>query len=126
MLAVVSEKAQDSIAAQYHQTAAQLRLKDDEQAEQHGRQQVIENAAQNGQIEAGDDDLSDEKQADDDETQAAHDTRAARPPQETQDEVDRHAEDGDLDQIACADRFVKLGQPFLQVKFSPCSRACRV
>ena len=82
--------------------------------EQDRRQQIVENAAQDGQIEAGDDDLGDEEQADDDQAQAAHDAGPARLAEQAQNQVDGHGEDGDLDQIARADRFVELGQTFLQ------------
>ncbi len=69
---VADDVAKHAIAAEHDQAAAQLRLKDYHQAEQHGGEQVIEHVAELGQIEAGQDHLGNEKEADDDKAQAAH------------------------------------------------------
>ena len=58
------EKETDSgIAPQHHQAASQFRLKNDEQSHHYGREQVVKHHPKNGQVEAGDDHLGGEKQA---------------------------------------------------------------
>src|SRR5579884_857075 len=59
------ELTQQTITAQYHQATPQLRLEDDQQPQQPRRQQIIEDVAQDEQIEARDDEVSNEEQAHD-------------------------------------------------------------
>ena len=79
-----------------------------------GGKEIIEDAAEDGKVEADDHNLGDEKQPDDDEAEAAHQTGAARLAQQAQRDVDGQGEDADLHQIAHAHGFIELGQAFLQ------------
>src|SRR5262249_37608689 len=64
----------------------------------HRCQQVVEDTTQNGQVKAGDDDLGDEKQADNDQGEATHHADATGSAEQPQQKVDRQSEQGDLHQ----------------------------
>src|SRR5207302_2536944 len=98
------------VAAQDNEPTAQFRLKNHHQAEQHGGEQIIEHAAELGQIETGNDDLGKQEEANDHQAQAAHHARAARPSQKAQDEVNAHGEDGDFHEVARANHLIELCQ----------------
>ncbi len=114
MVRVVAEKPPDAVTAQHHQAAPQFRLENDHQAHQHDGQQVVEDVAEDGQVEADDGDLGDQEQRDHDEAEAAHQSGAARLAQQAQGDEDGQGEDADLHQIVHARGFVELGQAFLQ------------
>src|SRR5262249_20341287 len=106
--------AQHPIAAQHHQPAPQLRLEHDQQADDDPRQQVVEDLAQFVQVEAGDDDLGDQEEPDDEQGEAADHAGPARFAQKAKDGVDGQRQDDDFHEIAEADRFDELGQPSSQ------------
>ncbi len=110
----VHKQPQDAIPAQHHEAAPQLRLKNDDQAEHGGRQQVVEQPAQHGKVETRQQHLGDQKQANEDEAEPANQAGTARASQQPQGEVERHREDANLDRVPRAERFNELGQTFPQ------------
>ena len=106
--------AEDAIAPQEHQTVTQLRLQDDQQSEDHGREQIVQHLSELGEVEAGDDQLSDQEQADDNQHQPADHAGAAGLAEKAQEGKNGHRQDGDLNQIAHPHQLEELAKTFPQ------------
>src|SRR5207237_3446989 len=100
-----------AIAAQENKAPAQLRLEDDDDADQDRGEQIVQNLAELGKTEAGDDRLSGQEKADDHQPQPANHARAARFAQKAQNEIDEHRQDHDLNEIPFPHHLVELRQP---------------